>query len=87
MTHTIRVAKGTPVAPALSRADFLDRFTDAELEAIVGSNSNTVKVFVARLQMADAVDPGRAPVVAALNKLEQVGILAAGRAAEILAGV
>lgn len=73
-----------PVPGVVSRLAFAEKFTDAELEAVLSSNSGMVKVFLKRLDFVGAVDLGKQSVIDSVNFLEQVGIIAQGRAAEIL---
>lgn len=86
--HTVYIAPPDgPASFVFSRSDFVARFTDAELENIVDSNAKAIKTFVVRLQLADEVNTGSPVVVAALEKLELVGMIGPGRADAILGRV
>jgi hypothetical protein len=82
----------------LTRLEFRQRFTEAEKVAIELSSlddpsapmpqrqmSAALRVYLADLAVATLIDPTRADTIAGVNRLEQFGIIAPGRAAEILA--
>lgn len=81
-----------PVSPqpvaSLSRLEFLRRFTPAERKAIFQARKNSFDLddFMYLLELADSVRLDNADVTAGLALLEAGGLLATGRAAEILAG-
>lgn len=70
----------------LTGLQYMTRFTQAELETIYGlSDTNlAVRVWVKMFERADVVDLDDARTVTGLQQLEAAGILATGRAAEIL---
>lgn len=74
----------------ITRLAFLDRFTDAEAIAIdLASTGATVEAaglrrYLHKVNAATFIDLGRPDTQAGVQALETVGILAAGRAAEIL---
>ena len=82
-------------APArrLTKLDYMNRFTDAELAGIYSAakQSIDVEVWLAKFNSATAdadgtsVDLDDPRTVGGLQALEAAGLLAAGRAAEILA--
>lgn len=86
-----------PPAPApvvkrnLTRLEYLSRFTDAEAIAIdLASQGATVEAatlrrMMAMVQAAEYISLDDARTIDGLNNLEAAGLLAAGRAAEILA--
>ena len=71
----------------IDKLDFLDLFTAAELEGILSSSNIKVKVFVKKLEMApNTIRLTSQRMITAVNGLESLGIIAAGRASEILNG-
>jgi hypothetical protein len=71
----------------LSKLEYLRRFTGTERISIrTAAKSNAVlEDYLAMLELAEEIRLDDADTVAAVNMLEQVGLLATGRAAEILA--
>lgn len=89
-----QVTPGALVIPAkpLSHLDFMDRFTDAEMEGIYAAAAASVKVqvWLDRFRLSSFVDVTDPRTVAGVFALEAAGLLAAGqedrsRAEEILA--
>lgn len=76
-----------PVKKIESRLEFLDRFTDPEMEGIMGAErtNNKISVFIKKLDVAGEVDRGSQRTIKAINGLESLGLINIGRAAEILA--
>lgn len=70
----------------LSRLEFLRRFTEAEMEAIVtaAEQSPALKTSLLKWQTAEGIVVTDPETVAGVNALEIAGLLAAGRAGEIL---
>lgn len=74
----------------ITRLAFLDRFTDAEAVAIdlasIGATQQAagLRRYVAKVEAATFIDLQRADTRAGVQALEVVGILAAGRALQIL---
>lgn len=76
----------TPVAPLIiSKNDFMDRFTNTELATMLTSANPVVLIVLKRFDATTEIDLHSARVIAAAGALEQLGIIAAGRAAQILA--
>lgn len=75
-----------PVPPVLSKYEFLKRFTSVERKAInaAAKVNADIEDFKTLLDAAQEVDCGNEDTVAGVNALEAAGILAAGRAAQIL---
>ena len=73
--------------PVLSNLDYMERFTDAELAAIytAAKTSVVVEVWLEKFKLATEVNLDDPRTVAGVQALEALGILAPGRAAEILA--
>ncbi len=79
--------------PPISVQAFFDRFTDAELGAIINARDNstdpqvqlTLKGFFERLYAANEVNLDSQRVIDGLVYLESQGLIATGRAAEIRA--
>lgn len=84
-TRQFRDESGS-VARSLTGLQYMTRFTQDELETIYGlADVNlAVRVWVKMFERADVVDLDDARTVTGLQRLEAAGILAAGRAAEIL---
>lgn len=89
-----QVAPDALVIPAkpLSHVDFMDRFTDEEMEAIYAAAAASVKVqvWLDRFRMSSFVDVTDPRTVAGVFALEAAGLLAtgqkgSGRAEEVLA--
>jgi len=76
-----------PVSKLESRLDFIDRFTDSEMELIMNSRrtNDKIAVFIQKLDLADEVDRDSSRTTNAVNGLEAIGLIGVGRAAEILA--
>ena len=85
-TRQFRDEAGVAAARTLTGLQYMTRFTQAELETIYGlADVNlSVRVWVKMFERADVVDLDDARTVTGLQRLEAAGILAAGRAAEIL---
>lgn len=75
-------------AAVLSRLEFLRRFTQAERQAIRSARAQSVELddFMFLLEIAETVRLDNDDVMAGLAMLEGAGLLAAGRASEILSG-
>lgn len=76
-----------PSGRVVSRLNFLDRFTDAELAGILAAAdaSAAVQVWIKKLELAGEVDLDSPRTIAGVTALETAGLIAAGRAAAILA--
>lgn len=81
-----------PVVPAplgqISQLDYMERFTDAELENIYGAAkvSLSVEVWLKKFEAADFIDLADPRTLAGLQALEANGLIGAGRSLEILHG-
>ena len=75
-----------PMGRVLTRSDFLKRITDAELAGILAAAklSVPVEVWVKRFDVAEEVDLDDPLTVGGLYALEAGGLIAPGRAGEIL---
>lgn len=76
-----------PLPPVLTKYEFLKRFTSTERKAITAAAvvDEDIADFKLLLDAATDVDCGNEDTIAGVNSLEASGILAAGRAAQILA--
>ncbi|WP_173086443.1 hypothetical protein [Fundidesulfovibrio magnetotacticus] len=72
----------------MSKLDFLDLFTQAELEALKGLEASvpSVAVFWEKYRAAEYMNLTDPRTVASIRALETAGLIAAGRADRILAG-
>lgn len=72
----------------LTKLEYLRRFTQAERVAIreAAKVNPILEDYMALLDLAEEVNTGDADTIAALQMLEQAGLIAAGRAGEILNG-
>jgi hypothetical protein len=75
----------TPVR-TLTKLQYMNRFTDGELASIyTAAKSNVaVEIWLEKFKLASEVNLDDASTVAGLQAMEAVGLLASGRAAEIL---
>jgi hypothetical protein len=71
----------------LTKLQYMSRFTDAELAAIytAAKASVQVEVWLDKFKLAQEIDLTDPQTIAGVQALEAAGLLAAGRAAEILA--
>lgn len=77
----------TPIiTQPISKLTFLDKFTDAELAAILTAAKTVVQVevFVKKLDAASEVNLGDSRTIAGVQALEQFGLIGTGRASQIL---
>jgi len=87
------VVPPTPPARRLSKLQYMQRFTDAELAAIYSAAkvSAAVEVWLAKFNAASvetdgtSVDLDDPRTIAGLQALEASGLIGAGRAAEVMA--
>jgi len=77
-----------PTSRILTKLEYLRRFTTEERVAIrEASKTNPVlEDYLAMMELAEEIDTGDADTIAAVNMLEQVGLIGAGRASEVLNG-
>jgi hypothetical protein len=76
------------IAPKpLTHVELMDRFTDAELAAIyVAAKQNVaVEIWLDKFRLSSEIDPKDPRTVSGMELLETAGLIAQGRAAEILA--
>jgi len=71
----------------ISRLDFMDRFTDTELAGVFAAAkaSPAVEVWVEKVKAASSIDLTDPRTVSGVQALETAGLIAEGRADEILA--
>lgn len=76
-----------PPPPPLSRLDFMKRFTLTEMTAIyTAAKSNVlVEIMLDQLKIAEFINTADQRTAQGIQMLEQMGLIDAGRAAEILA--
>jgi len=78
-----------PVAPTpLTHKQFMDRFTDSELAAIMTAAKSSIELelWFKRFEMAQEIILSDPQTVTGVNALETAGLIATGRATEILHG-
>lgn len=85
----VSVSTDPPAAPRsriLTRLAFMRRFTDAELATIYTAEEQSVvlKVWMDKFRVAEEISLDDPEIISGVTALEQMGILAAGRAAEVL---
>ncbi len=70
----------------LTKLEFINRFSLAEITMIftASEQSPALKAFLFKLQIAESVDTSAQDTIFGVNYLETAGLLAQGRAAEIL---
>lgn len=87
-TKTLRFDDETKASAAiLSKLEYLRRFTSDERVTIRQAAKVTpvLEDYLAMLELADEINTGDADTIAAVNMLEQAGLIEPGRAAEVLA--
>lgn len=79
----------TPPRLRLTKLEFRNQFTFAEKQAIytAAETSVDIEIFLDDLMVAEYIDCDNSNTIANVNALETAGLIAAGRADEILAGV
>lgn len=84
-TATLQLVQKT--SGAITRLEYMNRFTDAELATIytVAKSNVQVEVWLEKFKAATSIDLTDPRTIAGVQALEAVGIIGAGRAAEILA--
>jgi len=75
-----------PKSRILTRLAFMRRFTDVELATIYTAEEQSVvlKVWLDKFRLAEEISLDDPEIVGGVNSLEQMGILAPGRAAKVL---
>lgn len=91
--HTEFIAEeGAPQEPTnlgqISKIDYMERFTDGELEGIFAAAkiSPAVEVWLEKFKLAEFINLADPRTLAGLQALEACGLIGAGRAMEILHG-
>lgn len=84
-TYTVIMPPGWRAPGVLSRLEFLRRLTPEERIAARQSSDPRIEDWLYLLQIAEEVRLDDPDVVAAVEYAEQIGLIAEGRAAEILA--
>jgi hypothetical protein len=79
------VAFVDPTIGTCTKDDVLDQFADAELVKMSESWDVAVRATILRFEHKESINPGSSDMSAFLGYLESVGIIAAGRANEIIA--
>lgn len=71
----------------ISKVDYMNRYTDAELAGIftISKTNIAVEVWLKKFDAARDIDLNDPRTIAGVQAIEASGLLAAGRAAEILA--
>ena len=80
--------EGVVVGRTLTKLEYLRRFTDKERIAIRAAAEQNAALadYLQLMEAAQDINTGDEDTVAAVTMLEQVGLIAAGRAQEILNG-
>jgi hypothetical protein len=76
-----------PIAPApLTHKQFMDRFTDSELAGIMTAAKSSIELelWFKRFEMAQDIILSDPQTISGVNALETAGLIATGRATEIL---
>lgn len=71
----------------LTRYEFRSRFTAAEKVAMYDSTDTMIRVFLDDIQAAESINVTEQDTIDGVAYLTSVGLIAAGRDAEILAGI
>ncbi len=82
--HTFNYPPPSP--PPMSRLEFMNRFTMTEMAAVyTAAKANVmVEIMLDQLKMAEFVNTADPRTAAGIHMLEQAGLIASGRANEIL---
>lgn len=77
-----------PVSRILTKLEYLRRFTMEERIAVrqAAESSPMLADYLAMMELAEEIDTGDADTIGAVNMLEQVGLIGAGRASGVLNG-
>ena len=75
-----------PMFTQLSKLEFLELFTEDELEAIYIASRSVIKIeiFLEKFRLAEYINISDPKLQSGIRALESIGLLAAGRADEIL---
>ena len=71
----------------LTRYEFRSRFATAEKVAMYDSADTIIKIFLDDIQAAEYIDVTNQETIDGVAYLEAQGLIAAGRSADILAGI
>lgn len=76
----------TATSRTLTKLEYLRRFTTEERVTIreVAKTNPVLEDYLAMLELAEEINTGDADTIAAVTMLEQVGLIGAGRANEVL---
>lgn len=77
-----------PADKRMTTLAFMELFTDAELVGILNAAKvdAQVELFVLKMKQAEFIDLNYQPTIDGVNSLEAAGLLAVGRATEVLDG-
>lgn len=86
-THQIAASAPSQEVRSLTKLEYMDRFTDAELAGIYTAAKTVIQVeiWLEKFKLAASVDLDDPRTLAGLQAMEAAGLLEAGRAAEIAA--
>ena len=86
-TSTLMMNEYAATSSKLTKLEYMNRFTDAELATIytVAKTNVQVEVWLEKFKASSEVDVTDPRTVAGVQALEAVGLIQIGRAAEILA--
>lgn len=76
-----------PPRTRLTRYEFRSRFTTPEKTAMYDSTDTIIKIFLDDIQAAEYIDVTDQATIDGVAYLETQGLIAAGRSADILAGI
>lgn len=81
------VEKNGPNKRLISKLDYMNRFTDAELAAIytAAKTNINIEIWLEKFKLSSEINLDDPRTIAGVQSLESVGLITAGRAAEILA--
>lgn len=87
VTREINIPAPAVVDKRKTRLEFLDLFTHAELSGIYSAAKTIVdiEIYLDKVKAAEFIDLADPRTIAGVNSLESSGLIAVGRAAEILA--
>lgn len=87
-SHVVKKPEAAPIPERnVTKLEYLRRFTGQERVTIrtAAKSEPVLEDYLAMLELAESINLDDPDTIAAVNMLESVGLIAAGRAAEVLA--
>lgn len=86
MASQYNISGGTPLKREITKLQYMERFTDQELQDIYTAAKTfvAIEVWLEKFKATTQVDLNDPRILAGLQALETAGLLASGRAQEIV---